>query len=243
MAKRREEPEKGAPGWMVTFGDMMSLLLCFFVMLVAMSEIKADERFEQVMQSLRDAFGYQGGLGVVPSEEPPQVSLLQRLESIVIPKRVKKMGDSDDEGIEGRVFRVTQIREGLQITVGGRISFDRFSAILKPEADALIAQLAEKVRGHTTKLEVRGHATREPLPEDAEFSDWYDLSYARAKAVASALVKHGVDRRRLRVTACGATETLVAQAYTESRQATNRRVEIIVTESVISEFAGQEDGL
>jgi len=244
MAKKREgQKEEGAPAWMVTYGDMMSLLLCFFVMLVAMSEIKADERFEQVMQSLRDAFGYQGGIGAVPTDEPPQLSLLQRLESIVIPRQVKQIGDSDEEGIEGRVYRVTQVREGLEITVGGRITFNRFSAELKPAAEALIAQLADKIRGHTTKIEVRGHTTREPLPEDSQFKDRKDLSYQRAKVVAAALSRHGVDERRIRVTACGATEPLVTQAYTERRRAANRRVGIVVTESVVSEFVGQEENL
>ncbi len=242
MAKKREHKKpEGAPSWMVTYGDMMSLLLCFFVMLVAMSEIKADERFEQVMQSVREAFGYQGGIGAVPTQEPPQLSLLQKLESIVIPRQVKKIGDSDEEGIEGRVYRVTQVREGLEITVGGRISFNRFSAELKPAADALIAQLADKIRGHTTKIEVRGHTTREPLPEDSQFKDRKDLSYRRAKVVATALTRQGVDERRIRVTACGATEPLVVQAYTERRRAANRRVEIVVTESVVSEFVGQEE--
>jgi flagellar motor protein MotB len=45
---------------MVTFGDMMSLLLCFFVIIVSMSEIKKDERFQVVMESLRKAFGNTG---------------------------------------------------------------------------------------------------------------------------------------------------------------------------------------
>jgi chemotaxis protein MotB len=240
-AKKSEKSQEGAPGWMVTYGDMMGLLLCFFIMLVAMSEIKADEKFQQVMQSLREAFGYEGGLGTVPTNEPPQVSLLQRLESIVVPRQIKKTGDSDDEGIEGRVFRVSQVREGLQITVGGHITFDRFSADLKPQAEQLIAQIAEKIRGHTTKIEVRGHTTLEPLPADSEFSDWNDLAYHRAKAVAAALIRHGVDERRIRLTACGAAEPLLRQAYTERRRAVNRRVELIVTESVISDFEGREE--
>jgi chemotaxis protein MotB len=92
MAKKKEKSEAGAPAWMITYGDMMSLLLCFFIMLVAMSEIKAEEKFEQVMQSLREAFGYQGGMGAVPTLEPPKISMLQRLESIVIPRKIKKIG-------------------------------------------------------------------------------------------------------------------------------------------------------
>jgi len=239
MVKKKTDKKKaGAPEWMVTYGDMMSLLLCFFIMLVAMSEIKAEEKFEQVMQSLREAFGYQGGMGAVPTLEPPNISMLQRLESIVIPRKIKKIGDSQDEGIEGKLFRVETVREGLQIVVGGQIAFERFAARLKPEAAKLIADVAGRIRGHTTKIEIRGHATREPLPPDSGFDDQQDLSYRRALAVADALAGNGVNRRRLRMTACGANEPLVVQAYTERRRSANRRVEIIVSESVIADFEG-----
>jgi len=238
MAKNSDNKAAGAPAWMVTYGDMMSLLLCFFIMLVAMSEIKAEEKFEQVMQSLREAFGYQGGMGAVPTLEPPKISMLQRLESIVIPRKIKKIGDSHEEGIEGRLFRVETVREGLQIVVGGQIAFDRFSARLKPEADKLIADVASRIRGHTTKIEIRGHATREALPADSGIKDQQDLSYRRALAVADALTRNGVNSHRLRMTACGANEPLVVQAYTESRRSANRRVEIIVSESVIADFEG-----
>jgi chemotaxis protein MotB len=241
MARKKEQKaEAGAPMWVVTYGDMMSLLLCFFVMLVAMSEIKEEDKFKDVVQSMQEAFGFVGGMGRVPTLDPPTVSLLQKLENIVVPREVNKIGDSREEGVDGRKFRVTKIREGLQITVGGQLGFDRFSADLKLDAAALIPSYAEKIRGHTTKIEVRGHATSEPLPPDSPYNDAEDLSYARARAVAAVLVANGVNSRRIRLTACGSTEPLVNQAYTERRRAMNRRVEIIVTESVISDFDGRE---
>ena len=49
-----EEPEPGIPEWVVTFGDMMSLLLTFFIMLVSMSEMKQDEKFQAVAESFRE---------------------------------------------------------------------------------------------------------------------------------------------------------------------------------------------
>ena len=52
-----EKSKGGAPEWMVTYGDMMTLLLCFFVIIVSMSEIKKDEKFLQVLESIRSAFG------------------------------------------------------------------------------------------------------------------------------------------------------------------------------------------
>jgi len=236
--KKKEKKEEGAPAWMVTYGDMMSLLLTFFIMLVAMSKIKEDE-FQKVMESLREAFGYVGGMGTVPTHSPPDVSLLKRLESIVIPKEPKKIGDTDDLGIEGKMFRVTQVREGLKIIVGGRITFDKYSAKLKPRAVSVIKQVAERIRGHTTKIEIRGHTTREPLPPDSVYADLMDLAYARAKAVAKVLIDSGVKPQRIRIVACGPYEPLVAPAYTEEQRAVNRRVEIVVSEVLVSELVGQ----
>ncbi|MBU0718682.1 MAG: OmpA family protein, partial [Planctomycetes bacterium] len=122
--------------------------------------------------------------------------------------------------------------------VGGRITFDRFSATLKPEARELVAKTAERLRGYNTKILVRGHTTREPLPADSLYEDVRDLSYARARAVIREFEKNGVRGVRLIAVALGDTEPVVKQAYTEERRALNRRVEILVTEDLIEDYAG-----
>ncbi|MHC4696893.1 MAG: OmpA/MotB family protein [Planctomycetota bacterium] len=237
-AKKQETP-KGAPEWMVTYGDAMTLLLCFFVIIVSMSEIKKDERFQQVMESLRKAFGgYVGSIGRVPIVNDPTNTLIAKLLEIDIPELRDQKGDSDEEGIHGRKFRVTNVRDGLEVVVGGLVTFDRFSATLKPQAREIIVQTAELLRGYNTKLLIRGHATREPLPEDSLYEDARDLSYARAREVARALQANGVRPVRLILVAASDTEPLVRQAYTEERRALNRRVEILVTEDLIDDYAG-----
>lgn len=55
MAKRKEDPPKGSPAWMNTFADLMNLLLCFFVMLFAMSSVD-EEKFQQVIASFQRTF-------------------------------------------------------------------------------------------------------------------------------------------------------------------------------------------
>ena len=234
-----QQTRQGAPEWMVTYGDTMTLLLCFFVIIVSMSEVKKDERFQAVMESLRRAFGgYQGSVGNVPLESTPTNTLIAKLLEIETPVFTKEAGDSDEEGIHGKNFRVTNVRDGLEVVVGGRITFDRFSATLKPEGRELIAKAAERLRGYNTKILIRGHATREPLPGDLLYEDARDLSYARARAVALALERNGVRRIRLVPVAVGDTEPLVRQAYTEQRRVLNRRVEILVTEDLIDDYAG-----
>ncbi len=224
---------------MVTYGDAMTLLLCFFVIIVSFSEVKQDERFQKVMESLRRAFGgYEGAVGPVPIENDSTNTLIAKLLELEVPDFRKKKGDSNEEGIHGKQFRVTNVRDGIEVVVGGRITFDRFSATLKPEARKLLAKAAERLRGYNTKILVRGHTTREPLPDDSLYEDARDLSYARAKAVAWELEKNGVRRIRIVPMAVGNTEPLVRQAYTEERRALNRRVEVLVTENLIDDYAG-----
>jgi chemotaxis protein MotB len=224
---------------MVTYGDMMTLLLCFFVIIVAMSEIKKEDKFRQVMESIQQAFGYQSSIEVAPGDRTPVNALIRQLERIVVPSNINREGDVDEEGIDGRVEKVTDVRDGIQIVVGGRIAFERFSAVLKETAEQRIAMVAEKIRGKNTKVIVRGHATSEPLPEDSLYDDPTDLSYARARAVADTLIRHGVRAARIRVEANGDKEPIVRQAYTEQRRAVNRRVEIIVTEALLQDYAGK----
>lgn len=225
---------------MVTYGDTMTLLLCFFVIIVSMSEIKEDERFQQVMESLRQAFGgYDGSVGASPIDNIPTNSVLLRLMELELPPlRDKKQGDTDVEGIEGKKFRVTNVRDGIEVVVGGKIAFSRFSGVLMPEARDLIAKTAERLRGYNTKILIRGHATREPLPTDSLYADARDLSYARTRAVMRELELNGVRSARLVPIALGDTEPLVRQAYEEERRALNRRVEILVTEDLIDDYAG-----
>ena len=237
-ASTRQAP-KGAPEWLVTYGDAMTLLLCFFVIIVSMSEVKQDQRFQAVMESLRRAFGgYVGAVGSLPLENTSTNTLIQKLLELEVPIYKKEQGDSDEQGIHGKKFRVTNVRDGLEVVVGGRITFGRFSATLKPEARDLLAKTAERIRGYNTKILVRGHTTREPLPSDSLYEDARDLSYARARAAAQVLIENGVRPRRLALVAVGDGEPLVRQAYTEERRSLNRRVEVLVTEDLIDDYAG-----
>ena len=240
MARTKQKrQEEGAPAWMVTYGDAMTLLLCFFVIIVSMSEIKQDERFQQVMESLRRAFGaYEGAVQAVPGEKTPTNALIARLIELEAHDRTKMKGETDDSWTPGRDFRVTNVRDGIEVVVGGKVSFERFSATLKPEGRGLIAKTAERLRGYNTKILIRGHATREPLPEDSLYENARDLSYARAKSVAGELERNGVRGMRLTLVAVADLEPLVRQAYTEERRARNRRVEILVTEELVDDYAG-----
>jgi len=244
--KRKNRSSAGAPEWVLTYGDMMSLLLCFFIMIAAMSDIRKDDKFQMVLESLRKAFGNTGEMRAIPAELLDPNSLLRRLQELVLQTK-SESGDADDPGIQGKNFRVTDINEGIHIEIGGRITFDRFSATTKDESRRLIAQVAERVLGHNTIIKITGHATREPLPAESVWTDQWDLAYARARAVRDVLVGAGIRPERIRLISAGAEAPLMRQAYTEDELALNRRVEIVVTEATVQDIedagkvAGQQE--
>lgn len=239
MVKRKKQAEEGAPLWVVTYGDMMSLLLCFFIILVAMSEVKKDETFRKVMESIKEAFGYAGGIGTVPADDAPENSMIAQLETVTVKNLDTLVGESPDEGMEGRSTTVRKIREGLEFTLGGLTAFEDAGALLLPEAKSELDWISNHIVGLNTKLEIRGHTAREAIVMDSStYQDDWDLSYARAREVAEYLKGRGIRMERVRLTACGASEPIKVQAYDTKSKASNRRVEIIVTESLVQEFTG-----
>ena len=79
MARTSKRSRPGIPEWVVTFGDMMALLLCFFILLQMFSELKQDREYQRVITAIKEAFGYSGGIGVLPINDPPVRSIVETL--------------------------------------------------------------------------------------------------------------------------------------------------------------------
>jgi chemotaxis protein MotB len=224
----------------MTFGDMMSLLLTFFVLLVSMANFDESVEVMAALEAISEAFGARGQQGDVQDDSVDFKSLIRKLQTLNVPVKPKETAQTEDPGTEGENYRVKRIREGLEVRLGGPVGFEKFSARMLPAMDPALRVIAEQVRGHRNKIEIRGHATVEPLPLDSPFRDTRDLSYARARAVYDRLIELGIEPRALRVTAAGDTEPILTRAYTEERLATNRRVEVVVTQSLIDDFEGHK---
>jgi len=224
---------------MVTYADIMSLLLCFFIALVSMSEIR-DDRFRQAVDSLQKAFGGRdatfGAASLRPPALSPLVERLARLSSAVPEAAVRGSAGAEVQNPE---FQVSSLPDGMQILVGGAFAFDPGSAELKPEARKSVAGAAAALADGQTRVVVRGHAGDEPLPVDGSLKDLRDLSYARAQAVARELEAGGVERGRIAAFAAGDTEPLKWHGHSDEDRATNRRVEIVVTEDLTVDDPGR----
>ncbi|MEM7626414.1 MAG: flagellar motor protein MotB [Planctomycetota bacterium] len=239
-------PPAGAPEWMTTYGDMMTLLLCFFVLIVSFSEIKKEDQFQAVVEHIKESFGMMGGGGKIPITDDPALSLIERLDALRLKQeKVPNRSNTKDPGQQGREPQVTKVREGLMITTGGRITFEPGSADLTEEAKESLRQLAEVFKGWENLVELRGHAASLELPEtgNAQFSDLWHLSHSRSKSVFDYLtVELEIDPARFRLTANADREPLDARAADTDDAEVNRRVEVLVSESLKQDFTQPEAG-
>lgn len=239
MAKRRVKQSAGVPEWIVTFGDMMSLLLCFFILLAAFSELKREHEYQRVITAVKEAFGYTGGIGVVPTDDPPLRSMIEMLQNLSQDAlKETKVSQAPDRGIQGKQTRISKVPEGMMFTIGGSLTFDPDSAVLRDGAKQELLRVADVIRGRRNKIAIRGHAARGELLDPIVEMDPLDLSYYRSKAVLEFLVTQGgLKRELLSIEARGDSEPMIARAYSPQQQAENRRVDVILTETVLDDVS------
>lgn len=238
MARKKKKAPAGAPLWVVSYGDMMSLLLTFFIMLASMANYdEVSDRFMTAIESIREALGMPGQVGQKKVDMSVDFhSMLNRLESIVKPDLPEDMADTEEDGIYGKHFRVERIRDGQELVIGGPVLFEPFSSQLSEAGRRALEAVAEELRGHRNKVDIRGHAAEEPRPDDWTEEDSILLSFQRADAVAAELIISGVDPRALTRVACGSNEPVARGVYDPTRRGQGRRVEIVVRQSLIDDY-------
>lgn len=229
----------GAPEWVVTYGDMMSLLLTFFIMLVSMSELKGEGKLRAMMDAIREAFGASDGLYGAPGESYQTRGSLPELSSRGRSSEggTKRSGRKSD-GLAGPHQPVRRLSHGTIVTLGGPALFERFDASLPEGLREDLDVIVRTVKDEPNRIIVRGHASREPLPPGLPFRDQLDLSFARARNVAEYLVTRGIDRDRLAVCAAGDTEPRTSTRDRES-QKQNCRVDVFLVDAYLPSNDGQ----
>jgi chemotaxis protein MotB len=265
MEELPEEEKPGIPAWVVTFADLMSLLMCFFVLLLSFSEIDA-QKFKQIAGELSQAFGVQREvpaleipMGTSPvfdkfSPAPPEPTVVNEVKQTTSDQQPEletlrgtaeaeaeaaaqaTLNDSTeqirsvlDKAIKDGRVNVSQDDDERRIVirVEEKGSFPSGSAQLTWEFEGLLLEMANVLSHIPGKLTIEGHTDNIPIHTDRFSSNW-DLSAARAAAVANALLAtKEVDPARLAVKGLADTQPRVANDSDDNR-AKNRRVEIIV---------------
>ncbi len=231
--KLKHEPvDEGAPAWALTFGDLMTQLLTFFILLFSISDVKQQKIYE-VFRSFRTYFkidvpamGY-----TIRSLEPTLEALSRKARNLPDQRGVR--GQSHvvvDEQI-GKFATVEAKDESVKLTIAAETLFEGGSARLSAGAEQNLAVVADKLSGYWTRIKILGHTSPLPLPPGSPFPHHFALGSARAQAVADFLVGRWEARelsgeaRRIEVASRGRNDP--PKDWTD--QAKYDRVEIIVT--------------
>ena len=257
MAARRKrheahEEHENHERWLITYADMITLLMAFFIMLFTMSQLDL-AKFKEFQQGFAGVpsdkinLVAEGGAGVLDGGGPTPQQILARAEQ-VLNERAKvdlaqKLERNRLEDVEKEVTRRVT-RAGLAAKVGFRLEdrglvvtivsddvlFDLGSADLRPQGRRVLDGLTGALRGMPNHVAIEGHTDNLPI-SGGRYGDNWVLSTARATSVLSyMLTSHGVPASRL--SAAGyADQRPIKPNNSAANRAANRRVEIVVLAS------------
>lgn len=190
MAKKEKCVCKSVPEWLNTYGDMVTLLLTFFVLLFSMSTITPG-KFQQVVV----------GITVALKGNPPSVltggQTLSEEALISSKPGVYQELLRISEEYKGKIT-IEDKDEGTLITLSNFKIFDPGSARLTAEAKEIIEKLGAVIIEHTSNiLEVRGYADDRPVSPDSIYPSNWHLSSARASSVVNFLLTELKQKRNI----------------------------------------------
>jgi len=230
-----EEPpgDEGLPPWMATFADMVTLLLCFFVLLLSFAE-QSEEKYRDALGSIKGAFGVREIRAVsedmaqfntsskATKDIASQISHDERLILGVI-MRIKSLLDDVDTNLKEGTG-VTADRDGVIFSASSSAMFKPGSAELSPDAHQILDSVVKVLKDYKLNLVVRGHTDDRPISTRKFPSNW-ELSAARAAVALDYLLDKGaIEVSRAKAVGYADTRPAVPNDSEENRKK-NQRVE------------------
>lgn len=202
--------------WLITYSDMMSLLLTFFILMFSISTIDP-VKLEQIGNSVGQALG---GAKPKPTEHFSIKEIYDKVVDVI-----------EQEQLKG-VIEVETSSRGVSIKIPSEISFASGKADLDPRIFPILNKLALMIAQSKFPIAIEGHTDNVPIKSDVFPSNW-ELSSARAAQVVRYFVGLGLPSDRFRAIGYADTrprasgKTIEEANQTEEQRAQNRRVEII----------------
>ena len=240
MARRKKSSGGGGANWMDTYGDMVTLLLCFFVLLYSMSSI-SQENWKAIVQSFNPSAvqtptattgaggpnaDETGVTGQMPSVEEQQEQVEQDIQSLL--QSIQEM--IEQESLQETVS-VTSNGGKVFITFNQAVFFEGDSPVLLKEAYPILDKVSDMLDGVADSIDevrVQGHTARARKEPNRTVTD-RNLASQRATNVIIYLQDHGIlNPARLVSEGLGEWRPIATNETPEGR-AENRRVEMIIS--------------
>lgn len=234
MTRRRNHEEHvNHESWAIPYGDLVTLLLAFFVVMYSISSV-SEGKYRVVSESLNAAFRGQATT-VLPIQVGSEASTTVAAPVVQMPEDVKSMAlrqlaERATESLQPLIMQgLVDVQAGdgfVDIAIRSDILFSSGAAQLAPEAQPAIRLLGEALSTFPNNIRVEGHTDNVPLAGGVFASNW-ELSAARAATVVRMLVDNGVEPRRLSVVAYGEYRPVLPNTTPDGRNA-NRRVVLTI---------------
>ncbi|MDF2522497.1 MAG: flagellar motor protein [Clostridiales bacterium] len=241
MSKEKLKVEKDtAERWLLTYADLMNLLLIFFIILYSMSQVDS-KKFDQLSESMRSTFG--AGAAAMIGASGSSNSLIQleasapssvipsKLEEIQMEEVKEKVSDLiEQQNLKGNV-KIAIEERGIVISITAQLLFLSGSSQVEPNARPTIEEIGKillAIPGNNIKVE--GHTDIDPIKTSQYPSNW-ELSSARATNVVRLLIdKAGINPEHISAVGYGEHRPIHPND-TEVNKAANRRVDIVIVKS------------
>ena len=236
MGRKAKQPEKPSTAWLGTYGDMITLMLCFFVMLYNPSEVDVTQ-MATITQSLQmqETDTTSGGLSLSAGQLSDLGNNINSLPSLEKGKSLglakKKAVSLFAPDVKSNKITITSDERGLIITLLSDNFFDEGSADLNiNDTRETLLRLADFFRSDELKgrrFRIEGHTDNTPVAENSKFPSNWELSATRAVNVLHYLADYGVRENDFSVAGYADTRPKFSNDTAEGR-AYNRRVDIII---------------
>jgi chemotaxis protein MotB len=227
----------GGGAWKVAYADFVTAMMAFFLVMWITSQ--SEKVKEAIAHHFNEPFD-----SSVPSENDPEQkggpnafepSIPSREDKARFPPPIKSPND-DDKDPTARRPRMLTLREGDRTRTGSVVFFVDDSPELDAAGQERLKRLVPWIAGKPQKLEIRGHASRKPLPAGGPYQDAWQLSYARCLTVMKLLEKHGIPPERMRLSQAGGFEPCALEVDDHNRLP-DGRVEIYLLDELAQDFA------
>ena len=239
MAKEKKEPEKPSTAWQGTYGDMITLMLCFFVMLYDPSEVDTT-MLAQIQSSIviqQDSIESPvttGGMSLTAGRLADLGNTINSLPSV---EKGKSLGLAKKKAVslfaperKSAKITVTSDERGIVISLASDNFFEEGSADLNIEETREIllklSKFFQEPEIKNRRFRIEGHTDSTPVSNEKFPSNW-ELSAARAVNTLHYLSDFGVDEKRFSVAGYADTRPVFSNDTREG-QAYNRRVDILI---------------
>ncbi|HHV83538.1 MAG TPA: OmpA family protein [Tepidanaerobacter syntrophicus] len=234
--RRNNNNEKqggGSPAWMTTYGDLVTQILLFFVLLFSLSNLDSG-KFSSAMTSLQGSLGIlDGGSAIMGGEFTEAgnsgeflISAEEQREFEQLESKIQKVIDEGDIG----GVHLSLDERGLVVRFVEGVLFDSGKAEIKDDAKKILDKLAPILIESHRQIRIEGHTDNLPI-HTKEFPSNWELSTARAVNV----VKYLIEQHNMSpyiISAAGYSEYRpIAPNDSERNRALNRRVDIIILKS------------